>query len=115
MRILLLFWIILFLAPACKDEKVPIFYAETKCADPWGLVGNSDEALREAVTEWLDLQDLPEYCNLEVNSDNQFAQSCEACICTTGRIISLEVEVEDKPTFLELGFQEGSFQFEQGH
>ncbi|NNE28375.1 MAG: hypothetical protein HKN16_01985 [Saprospiraceae bacterium] len=106
MRFFIFSLLVVCLSFTCNEEKTYIFYTEPKCGAPWGQVDTGDAALMEAAEAWIDSMDLPDYCYLEIQFDEEFAQLCEACNCTTGRLIALELGPEHKEAYLDIGFQE---------
>ncbi len=96
-------FILLFTFLSCQDcdDDISMIYIETKCADPWQTgEGNSDDEVLTAVEDYLSDLDI-DFDDLEIYFDETYAEDCEACVCTSGRVIRLEAE-EDQVDELQV-------------
>lgn len=86
------------------DDLVWMRYLETKCADAW-LTGENDSAAEviNAVEDYFKPLDIE---RIRVTFDDRYAQACEACICTSGRIIEVRIHECLEDLFEEEGFVE---------
>ena len=75
-----------------KEDDSYMIYIETKCADAWQTgESSSDSEVLAAVGDYLINLGI-DYEDLEIYFEESYSQDCEACICTTGRVIRLEVD-----------------------
>jgi hypothetical protein len=92
---------------SCKDENCDgILYSrnETYCADPWNEYPHeSDAELENSVGRYLREHQI-EVCNVAVN-DSGFYSYCFSCLCTSGRLITVNSPREYKDALEEIGFQ----------
>ncbi|MEM1123407.1 MAG: hypothetical protein AAGJ18_23415 [Bacteroidota bacterium] len=88
-----------------EDALVSLSFNETKCADPWRTnEGDSEEALKAAVTDYLENELKIDFDNYQMTFDEEKVQFCEACGCTTGRVITIAVEESAVAELEEVGF-----------
>jgi len=90
-----------------KEEDQNLYYwDQTKCSDPWNTGQNDNNtettiALRQYF-ENLNITLLEiSFENLSQNNEN----SCDACNCTTGIRITIDVPENDSQKVLNLGFK----------
>ena len=98
--VLLSVFLFSLIASCDKEDDSYMIYIETKCADVWQTGQNSsDTEVLDAVKDYLNDLDI-DFDDLEIFFDENYAQDCESCACTTGRVIRLEVE-EDQVDEME--------------
>lgn len=97
---------ILLLTHCTKESDfVTMTYAETKCADAWMTnEGDTEEEVKAAVTEYFTDELKIGFIKLEINFDEELSQDCEACSCTTGRVIAVDVTENHIATLEDNGF-----------
>lgn len=81
------------------DRPFTHYYQETKCADPW-RPGEDDQALKEHVIAYLAEHDITVQRIALIHQDPP--ESCEACVCKTGRRIWVQVPEADEEKMLQL-------------
>jgi hypothetical protein len=94
-----------FVSSCKKENESTIFYwDETLCSDPWGQDSDdTEEERKESIGNYLSDQKV-NVENIEFEFDSTKEQFCEACHCTSGRIIVIEVSTKDKPKMKKLDF-----------
>ncbi len=91
----------------CTEESdfATMVYSETKCADRWNTNENdSEEDVRNAVVDYLFTDLRIDITTIDFSFDENVAQECEACSCTTGRIITIDVEKNQVDRLEVIGF-----------
>lgn len=89
---------------SCKKESVVFYWDETACSDPWRQKGDdTDEERKISIESYLTDQNI-DVENIDFEFDERKEQFCEACNCTTGRIIVMEVSAKDKRKMKKLDF-----------
>ncbi len=73
------------------DQFVWMQYIETKCADPWQTNESDPETVVMEAAEDYFLNNDVNICEITMDFNEAYAEACEACICTTGRIIHVKV------------------------
>lgn len=111
LTIILLAFLSIMLVSSCffdndnDEEQLTFFWAQTKCAEPWSNDADlSDLQIQQEVVAYLDGLDIAVY-DIWMNSDDAFAQACEACVCTTGIKIYVRVDKINRQEMEDLGFQ----------
>jgi hypothetical protein len=104
--LLSLTFLLLTILSACKkdDESTTFYYDETSCSDPWELKrDDSEEEQKETIKQYLSDQKVRvQDIQFEINPDK--VQQCEACHCTTGRIVVINVNWFSKRKMKDLDF-----------
>lgn len=98
----------LLLLTHCSKESdfVTMNYSETKCADAWSTnEGNSEEEVKTALTDYFIMDLKVGFIKLEITFDEELVQECEACSCTTGRVIAIDVAESHIATLEDSGFK----------
>lgn len=107
----ILFISIIGLASCKKDANSTIFYwDETGCSDPWKT--DSDYTTQEGI-ESIKLYLKDQKVDVEsiiYEFDQNKQQGCEACSCTSGRIIVVNVSGSDKRKMKKLNFYQKPIQ-----
>lgn len=109
LTILLFTFLSITLSTSClsdnENEQLTFFWAQTKCAEPWSNDPDlSDLQIQQEVVVYLDGLDIAVF-DIWLDSDDAFAQACEACVCTTGIKIYVRVDKIDRQEMEDLGFQ----------
>lgn len=90
---------------SCKKEKneEDYYWLQTKCSDPWKTGENdSDNKVKTSVINFLENEDIKVF-DISINHDQTTFQYCEACDCTNGTRIIVNVDNEEK--IKALGFK----------
>jgi hypothetical protein len=80
------------------------YYEETQCADAWCQNDFATCKTESGVSKYLSEQLNISFSNLTIAKENP-EMVCNACICTSGRVIRLKSNDEDK--LLKAGFKKG--------
>lgn len=87
-----------------NQESTTFFWDETSCADPWKQDSDdTEEERKESIENYLGEQNV-KVENIKFEFDSTRIQLCEACHCTTGRIIIVKVSWYDKRKMRKLDF-----------
>jgi hypothetical protein len=103
----------LFLNVACQgpDGKLEwpddsetkwLSYQETQCANPWGY-GNSNQDKVQYIKDYLEKQGV-KVKSITLTKENDGAM-CMACTCASGRVLKVQVRLEDEAKLIPLGFK----------
>lgn len=88
-----------------ESDFVTMNYSESKCSDAWNTNENSsEEEVKAALKDYFITELKVGYIKLEIIFDEELAQDCEACSCTTGRIIAVDVAESHIATLEDNGF-----------
>ena len=85
-------------------ETVLFHYDETQCADPWVLESDGGHTgVSDLLKSYLEERGVTVF-GVDISVDESVDIVCEACICPSGRIISVEVNEADAATVEALDF-----------
>ncbi len=88
-----------------SDDEVTLQYHQTKCADPWPTNNkNSDEATIASVKNFFETEHQIDFETLSIYFDNNIAESCRACNCLNGKVITATVHEQYSDELLSEGF-----------
>jgi hypothetical protein len=102
--------ILFLLVAACSsdevEDKAALYWSQTKCSDPWDTKENDSQSkTKNAIISYLDEQGIG---NVKIvsfeNTLSDGGVTCDACICPTGVIITVEVNPESVEKMEDLGF-----------
>lgn len=80
-----------------KDDDSTIFYwNETKCSDPWDIKSSSAEKEMQLAIERYLKDEKVKIQDIEFKIDTSKVQECEACNCTAGKVMVVNVPWADK-------------------
>ena len=84
-----------------KGDLIELGFLETGCANPWSVIHN-DPDYQDLVKKYLEEQNI-KIKKISISNDGP-ASGCFSCGCTTGRIINITINEQDKTLALDLGF-----------
>ena len=87
--------------PEPNPDEVKVSYAQTQCADPWGLTQNTQQ-LRDAAAAYLKAKGVTPF-PFTVSNTNPVI-NCAACTCPTGVLLSGTARTADLPALQAMGF-----------
>lgn len=89
---------------SCKKESVVFYWDETACSDSWKHESDDTEEERKtSIESYLTDQNI-KVENIDFELDSTKKQFCEACHCTTGRIIMIKVSSKNNRKMKKLDF-----------
>lgn len=105
------FALILFLACSKKDDHShdqagEWIYSETQCSDPWSRCQIlSDPQARDLCIEGFIRDSLGvQFTDFHIHTEEP-AATCQACNCTSGRVIHLNADEQYEQKLLSIGFK----------
>ncbi|RZK92562.1 MAG: hypothetical protein EOO62_32960 [Hymenobacter sp.] len=96
-----------FAGASCKKSAEPdpdaveVSYAQTQCADPWGLT-KGNQQLRDAAFAYLQAKGVTSF-PFTISTGGPVAV-CAACSCPTGVVLTGTARKTDLPVLLAIGF-----------
>lgn len=78
-----------------------VIYHQTFCSDPWGRADTDNNTLLD-LSNFLSAQQIKVY-SIRIDSI-ETAQTCLACTCTTGKIITITAPLDQRSSLLKIGF-----------
>ena len=91
MRILFLFAALIFMTNCEKSDLVTMLYAETQCSDVWMIYRTSENTTEEAITIYFEKEHDIELTNIQIETVST-GIFCNACDCTSGREIQVNID-----------------------
>jgi hypothetical protein len=102
-QLLIIIFLVFVLANCSKeDDFIKMSINETSCANEWDIFYTGSNDYTDAVIEYLEKENIIVYSVTRKVYDN--GPFCDACNCSTGRIIIIKINPSDLSKTETLGF-----------